>query len=96
MEVFIKNYSSLSSLPPPPPYPFFTYLQKGYVNGNLKAQISVSFTTVLAQGNAEFAMEVYNIDTCTQYPPSNELDIGNVVLKVFPYLYILCELFILS
>jgi len=53
----------------------------GYVNGVLKAQITVSFSTVSAQGNAEFAMEVYNIDTCTQYPSSNRLDIGNIVLK---------------
>jgi hypothetical protein len=53
----------------------------GYVNGALKAQISVSFSTVQAQGNAEFAMEVYNINTCNQYPSSNGLDIGNIVLK---------------
>jgi hypothetical protein len=53
------------------------------VNGDLRAQITVSFTTVSAQGNAEFAMEVYNIAQCAQYPSSNRLDVGNIVLKVY-------------
>eukprot|EP00026_Physarum_polycephalum_P015962 Phypoly_transcript_16775.p1 GENE.Phypoly_transcript_16775~~Phypoly_transcript_16775.p1 ORF type:complete len:256 (+),score=37.38 Phypoly_transcript_16775:3-770(+) len=53
----------------------------GYLNNVLTTQITVGFSTVSAQGNAEFAMEVYNIAQCRQYPPSNRLDAANIVLK---------------
>jgi len=53
----------------------------GYVNGAQKSSISVSYATVSAQGNAQFAMEVYNIDTCSMYPPSNRIDVSGISLR---------------
>jgi len=53
----------------------------GYVNGVEKTSISASYSLVAAQGDAQFAMEVYTISQCSQYPPSNGVKISNIKLQ---------------
>jgi len=53
------------------------------VNGAASTYLTVSTSDVAApQGNAQFAMEVYGISSCDQYPPSDYLSVYNIVLKV--------------
>lgn len=53
----------------------------GYVNGDLIASITVSFSVVASQASAQFALEVYGVEKCEMYPPSNLLTASDIVLK---------------
>jgi len=56
----------------------------GYINGALKTTLSVDqsvFEGGDAQNTAQWALEVYNMNTCDMYPPSNSLTLSHISLK---------------
>jgi len=53
----------------------------GYVNGVLQTTLTVSIASIGPQANAQFAMEVYGISSCSQYPPSDKLMVSDILLK---------------
>jgi len=54
---------------------------ESFVNGNIATVLNVQYNNPLgAQANGEWAMEVYNIDTCSQYPPSNSITLSQIIL----------------
>jgi len=58
-----------------------TWSINGYVNGYLASTITVSTATVGAtQGNAEWTLEVYNVQTCDGLPPTNGILASTIYL----------------
>jgi len=53
-----------------------------HVNGAASTSLTVSASSVGTQGNAEFALEVYGITECNQYPQSGTLSVRSIELKV--------------
>jgi hypothetical protein len=58
-----------------------TWYILGYVNGVFETELTVSYATAGAQANAEFAMEVYYVTECSQYPPTNVLSVRDIYLE---------------
>jgi len=62
-----------------------TWVIQGFVNGVFKTQLTVAYSTLGAQANAQWALEVYNVQNCASYPPNNILTASNIVLGVNGY-----------
>jgi len=58
-----------------------TWVILGYVNGELETVLEVALSTEGVQYNAEWVLEVYNVDTCTSLPATNEIVESDIILE---------------